>query len=205
MWAAKFCVLCGNESLTIYSLGEEYVSRIGKKIIEVPKDVNVSFDNGIVTVKGSKGELKWSFPTEITWEIQDGQLSFARHSEDKKVRALHGLTRALIASMIEGVTKGFTRSLDIEGVGYKAEMKGKNLFLSIGYSHPVLFIPPQGITISTTTATNVVVTGIDKQLVGEVAANIRKIRKPEPYKGKGIRYSGEYIRRKAGKSGGKGK
>ncbi len=181
------------------------MSRIGKKIIEVPKEVTISFDNGTAKVKGPKGELQWAFPTEITWELKDGQLQFARHSEDKKIRALHGLTRALIASMVEGVTKGYTRSLDIEGVGYKAEMKGKNLFLSIGYSHPVLFIPPQGITLATTTATNVVVSGIDKQLVGEVAANIRKIRKPEPYKGKGIRYTGEYIRRKAGKSGGKGK
>jgi large subunit ribosomal protein L6 len=181
------------------------MSRIGKKIISIPNDAQVSIVGQQAKVKGPKGELEFVLSSDISHEMKDGTLSFARSSDDKHVRAMHGLTRAMIASMIDGVTKGFTKTLDIEGVGYKVEMRGKNLYLSLGYSHPILFIPPPGITIAAATATQFSVTGIDKQLVGEVAAKLRDLRPPEPYKGKGIRYSGEYIRRKAGKSGGKGK
>jgi large subunit ribosomal protein L6 len=181
------------------------VSRIGKKNIDIPKEVQVATNGTQVKVKGPKGELAFAIPQGISYEMKDGVMSFARSSEEKHVRALHGLTRAMIASMIEGVTKGFTKVLDIEGVGYKVELRGKNLYLSLGYSHPILFIPPPGITFAANSATQFSVSGIDKQLVGEVAAKLRELRPPEPYKGKGVRYQGEYIVRKAGKSGGKGK
>lgn len=179
------------------------MSRIGKKALPIPKEANFTIKDGRVFVKGPKGELEFSMPNGISHEIQDGVLTFTRNSEEKHTRALHGMTRAMIASMVEGVTKGFVKSLDIEGVGFKAEMRGKNLYLLLGYSHPILVIPPPGITLATTTPTQISVSGIDKQLVGEVAAKIREIRPPEPYKGKGVRYSGEYIVRKAGKSGSK--
>ncbi|TAE26928.1 MAG: 50S ribosomal protein L6 [Candidatus Kapaibacterium sp.] len=181
------------------------MSRIGKKIISIPKDAQVTINGQSVKVKGPKGELEFNIPDAISHEMKDGNMSFARSSDEKHVRALHGLVRAMINSMIEGVTKGFTKTLDIEGVGYKVELRGKNLYLSLGYSHPILFIPPPGITFAAITATQLTVTGVDKQLVGEVSAKLRALRAPEPYKGKGVRYQGEYIRRKAGKSGGKGK
>lgn len=181
------------------------MSRIGKKIISIPKEAQVTVNGKSVKVKGPKGELEFTIPDAISHEMKDGSLSFARSSDEKHIRALHGLTRAMINSMIEGVTKGFTKTLDIEGVGYKVELRGKNLYLSLGFSHPILFIPPPGITFAATSATQFTVTGIDKQLVGEVSAKLRELRAPEPYKGKGVRYQGEYIRRKAGKSGGKGK
>jgi large subunit ribosomal protein L6 len=181
------------------------VSRIGKKLITIPKDAQVSIVGHQIKVKGPKGELEFAMSESISHEMKDGTVSFARSSDEKHIRALHGLTRAILASMIDGVTKGFTKTLDIEGVGYKVEMRGKNLYLSLGYSHPILFIPPPGIVLAAASATQFSVAGIDKQLVGEVAAKLRDLRPPEPYKGKGIRYSGEYIRRKAGKSGGKGK
>lgn len=181
------------------------MSRIGKKIISIPKEAQVTVNGKSVKVKGPKGELEFTIPETISHEMKDGTLSFARSSDEKHVRALHGLTRAMINSMIEGVTKGFTKTLDIEGVGYKVELRGKNLYMSLGYSHPILFIPPPGITFAAATATQFSVSGIDKQLVGEVSAKLRELRAPEPYKGKGVRYQGEYIRRKAGKSGGKGK
>jgi large subunit ribosomal protein L6 len=179
------------------------VSRIGKKPLTIPKEAQVTITNGVAKVKGPKGELEFKLPEQISFELKDGELTFARPSDEKHVRALHGLSRAMVASMVEGVTKGFTKSMDIEGVGYKAELRGKNLYLLLGYSHPILFIPPAGITFAVSSPTAISVSGIDKQLVGEVAAKVREQRPPEPYKGKGIRYTGEQVRRKAGKSGGK--
>jgi len=179
------------------------VSRIGKKPLTIPKEAQVNINNGVAKVKGPKGELEFKIPEPITFELKDGTLTFARPNDDKKIRALHGLTRAMVASMVEGVTKGFTKTMDIEGVGYKAEVRGKNLYILVGYSHPILFIPPAGISFAAASPTSISVSGIDKQLVGEVAAKVRELRPPEPYKGKGIRYTGEQIRRKAGKSGGK--
>lgn len=181
------------------------MSRIGKKLITIPKEAQVAVDGTQIKVKGPKGELKFALPVGISHEMKDGTMSFTRASDEKHSRALHGLARAMVASMIEGVTKGFAKTLDVEGVGYKVEMRGKNLYLSLGYSHPILFIPPPGITLTVATATQFSVSGIDKQLVGEVAAKLRELRPPEPYKGKGVRYQGEHIVRKAGKSGGKGK
>ncbi len=179
------------------------MSRVGKKPISVPANVNVKFENGLCTVKGPKGELMFTVDPTIT-PVMDGQtLTFTRANDDKKVRALHGLTRAHIAWMVEGVSNGFTRNLQIEGVGYKVELRGKNLLLSLGYSHPILFMPPDGVEFAVATPTAFSVKGISKHLVGEVASKVRKLRPPEPYKGKGIRYEGEYIRRKAGKSAGK--
>lgn len=181
------------------------MSRIGKKLITIPKEAQVSVNGTQVRVKGPKGELELAIPVGISHEMKDGTLSFARASDEKHARALHGLTRAMVGCMIEGVTKGFTKTLDVEGVGFKVELRGKNLYLSLGFSHPILFIPPPGITFSAASATQFSVAGIDKQLVGEVAAKLRELRPPEPYKGKGVRYQGEHIVRKAGKSGGKGK
>jgi large subunit ribosomal protein L6 len=181
------------------------VSRIGKKLIAIPKEAQVAVDGTQIKVKGPKGELQFALPVGISQEMKDGTMSFTRASDEKHCRALHGLTRAMVASMIEGVTKGFTKTLDVEGVGYKVELRGKNLYLSLGYSHPILFIPPPGIALAAASATQFSVSGIDKQLVGEVAAKLRDLRPPEPYKGKGVRYQGEHIVRKAGKSGGKGK
>lgn len=179
------------------------MSRVGKKLIEIPANVNVKFDNGLCTVKGPKGELMFTVDPTITPVMEGQTLTFTRANDDKKVRALHGLTRAHIAWMVEGVSNGFTRNLQIEGVGYKVELRGKNLLLSLGFSHPILFMPPDGVEFAVATPTAFSVKGINKHLVGEVAAKVRKLRPPEPYKGKGIRYEGEYIRRKAGKSAGK--
>ncbi|MFN6136542.1 MAG: 50S ribosomal protein L6 [Bacteroidota bacterium] len=179
------------------------MSRVGKKPISIPSNVTVKFDGGTCTVKGPKGELTFSGDASITPQVDNSTLTFARASEDKKVRALHGLTRAHVAWMVDGVTNGFTKNLNIEGVGYKVEMRGKNLLLSLGFSHPILFMPPDGVEFAVATPTAFSVKGINKHLVGEVAAKVRKLRPPEPYKGKGIRYEGEYIRRKAGKSAGK--
>lgn len=181
------------------------MSRIGKKALPIPKDAQLTINNGMAKVKGPKGELEFRIPETISFELKDNTLTFARSSDEKHERALHGLTRAMVASMVEGVTKGFTKTMDIEGVGYKAEMRGKNLYLLLGFSHPILFIPPPGVNFAVSSPTAVSVSGIDKQLVGEVAAKVRALRPPEPYKGKGVRYTGEQIRRKAGKSGGKGK
>lgn len=177
--------------------------RVGKKLISVPNNVNVKFEAGVCTVKGPKGELVFAVDPSITPVREAEVLTFTRVSEDKKVRALHGLTRAHVAWMIEGVVNGFTRSLQIEGVGYKVELRGRNLLLALGYSHGILFMPPDGVEFVVATPTAFSVKGINKHLVGEVAAKVRKLRPPEPYKGKGIRYEGEYIRRKAGKSAGK--
>jgi len=179
------------------------MSRIGRKPIPVPAGVTVTIDGSTVKVKGPKGELQREFRPEIGIEQNDGELQVTRPSDSKEHRALHGLTRALLANMVEGVTAGFRRTLEIIGVGYRAEKKGDALVLTVGYSHQVTYPQPAGITISTTAPTVVVVEGIDKAMVGQVAAEIRAVRPPEPYKGKGIRYQGEQVRRKAGKAGAK--
>jgi large subunit ribosomal protein L6 len=175
------------------------MSRIGKSPIPLPAGVSVSISPGRVMVNGPLGELTQQVPTRMTVEQGDGQLVVTRPTERGDDRALHGLTRSLVANMVEGVTKGFTKTLDIQGVGYRASMRGTDLELNVGYSHPVVKKPPQGITFEVPAATQVVVKGIDKQKVGQVAAEIRAVRPPEPYKGKGIRYEGEYVRRKVGK------
>jgi large subunit ribosomal protein L6 len=179
------------------------VSRIGKKIIEIPKGITVTLEGSIVKVKGPKGELQQAIHPNIKVEMKDAQIEVKRPDDQKENRALHGLTRALIQNMILGVNQEYKKSLDIVGVGYKVELKGANLLLNMGYSHPIYFMPPIGIKLEAPTPTQIVVSGIDKQLVGQIAAKIRSIRKPEPYKGKGIKYSNEQILRKAGKTAGK--
>ncbi len=179
------------------------MSRIGKKPIPIPAGVSVTVDGSTVRVKGPKGELTRAIRPEITVKVDDGVVTLERPSEQKQHRAYHGLTRALMANMVQGVTGGYRKSLDIVGVGYRAEKKGENLVLTVGYSHQVTYPQPPGITITTPSPTNVVVEGIDKEKVGQVAAEIRSVRPPEPYKGKGIRYTGEQVRRKAGKAGAK--
>ncbi|MEX0892673.1 MAG: 50S ribosomal protein L6 [Gemmatimonadota bacterium] len=177
------------------------MSRIGKKPIPIPGGVTVTVEGDTVKVKGPKGELSRTIRPEIGLEVEDGQALVTRPSDTAQHRAFHGLTRALVANMVEGVTDGFRRTLEIVGVGYRAEKKGKALVLTVGYSHQVEYPEPDGIALSTTSPTVVVVEGIDKQQVGQVAAEIRAVRPPEPYKGKGIRYQGEHVRRKAGKTG----
>lgn len=179
------------------------MSRVGKKPIEVPKNVQVTFADGLCTVKGPKGELRFGVDERIAPKQEGTTLVFERANDEKKVRALHGLTRAHIAWMVEGVSNGFEKKLQVEGVGFKVELRGKNLLLNLGYSHPIMFMPPDGIEFAVASPTAFSVKGIDKQLVGVIAAKLRDLRKPEPYKGKGVRYEGEYIRRKAGKSAGK--
>lgn len=179
------------------------MSRIGKKPISLPKGVEVKRDGSLVTVKGPKGALTQVFPEEIIFVQEDDQMLVQRPSEDKKHRALHGLSRALLANMVEGVTNGFEKKLELVGVGYRAQLQGKKLVISIGFSHPVEVDPPEGIEFEVPAVTKITVKGIDKQLVGNTAAHIRAIRKPEPYKGKGIKYENEVIRRKAGKAGAK--
>src|ERR671918_223745 len=175
------------------------MSRIGKTPIEIPAGVSVSLSPGRVMVNGPLGELSQRVPQRIAIEQGDGELLVKRPTERGEDRALHGLTRSLVANMVEGVTKGFTKTLEIQGVGYRATLRGTDLELNVGYSHPVLMKPPQGITFEVPAANQVVVKGIDKQKVGQVAAEVRAVRPPEPYKGKGIRYQGEYVRRKVGK------
>jgi len=175
------------------------MSRIGKRPIEIPSGVTVSIDPGRVAVAGPLGTLQQQVPQRIAIEQQDGQIVVTRPTDRGEDRALHGLTRTLVANMVEGVTKGFEKRLEIQGVGYRAALRGTDLELSVGYSHPVLIKPRQGITFDVPAPTQVVVKGTDKQQVGQTAAEIRKVRPPEPYKGKGIRYEGEYVRRKVGK------
>jgi large subunit ribosomal protein L6 len=175
------------------------VSRIGKRPIEVPAGVIVSVDPGRVTVSGPKGELRQEVPQRMQIAQDDGTITVTRPTERGEDRALHGLTRTLIANMVEGVTKGFEKRLEIQGVGYRAQLKGTDLELSVGYSHPVTIKPRTGVTFEVPAPTQVVVKGTDKQVVGQTAAEIRKVRPPEPYKGKGIRYEGEFVRRKVGK------
>lgn len=179
------------------------MSRIGRKPIEVPKGVTVTTQDGIVKVKGAKGELELNILPNINVDLSDGTLTVTRASEEKSVRAAHGMTRAMISNMIKGVSDGFEKTLEIIGVGYRAQMQGKDLVLALGFSHPVEIKPPKGIEFAVDGPTKILVKGIDKQLVGQTAANIREYRPPEPYKGKGIRYSDEYVIRKAGKAGGK--
>lgn len=176
------------------------MSRIGLKPIEVPQGVEVKMDGNTVTVKGPKGELTRDLHPDITVNIQENEITFERPSNHKDHRALHGTTRSLISNMVIGVHKGFEKSLDIIGVGYRAQMQGKKLVLNAGYSHPVEIEAEEGIEIEVPKNTQIIVKGIDKELVGAVAANIRAIRSPEPYKGKGIRYVDEYVRRKEGKT-----
>jgi large subunit ribosomal protein L6 len=184
------------------------MSRIGRAPIPVPPKVQVNWSDGnLVTVKGPRGELSYQVDPELSLKLEDGVLSVSRPSDSKEHKAKHGLYRTLVNNMVVGVTNGYTKQLEIHGVGYRAAKIGENLVVQVGYSHPVEVQPPQGISFTidgvdpATKATKISVNGIDKQLVGEVAANIRRIRKPEPYKGKGIRYTGEAIRRKAGKAG----
>lgn len=176
------------------------MSRIGLKLLEIPQDVEIKVDGNNVTVKGPKGELSRSFNSEMKIKIEDNVLTVERPSDSKQHKALHGTTRSIIGNMVEGVHKGFEKALDIQGVGYRAQLQGKKLVVNAGYSHPVEVEPVDGIDIEVPSNTRVVVKGIDKELVGAVAANIRAIRPPEPYKGKGIRYEGEYVRRKEGKT-----
>ena len=170
--------------------------------VAVPAGVEVKIEGTAVTVSGPKGQLHFDFHPDMQVSMQDGTIVVNRPSDNKKHRALHGLTRALLANMVQGVANGFTRDLVIEGVGYRADMQEKNLVLSVGYSHPVVIAPPPGISFEVAKGNrNITVQGIDKQAVGEIAAEIRSVRPPEPYKGKGIAYAGEQIRRKAGKAG----
>jgi large subunit ribosomal protein L6 len=175
------------------------MSRIGKRPIEVPSGVNVSVAPGRVMVNGPLGELSQQIPVRMKIEQEDATITVSRPTERGEDRALHGLTRTLIANMVEGVTKGFEKRLELQGVGYRATLQGTDLRLDVGYSHPVVMKPRQGISFEVPVPTQIVVRGVDKQQVGQTAAEIRRVRPPEPYKGKGIRYDGEYVRRKVGK------
>ena len=175
------------------------MSRIGKKPIEVPAGVLVSLDPGRVTVSGPKGELRQAVPARMQIAQENATITITRPTERGEDRALHGLTRTLIANMVEGVTNGFEKRLEIQGVGYRATLQGTDLELQVGYSHTVRVKPREGVSFEVPVPTQVIVRGIDKQLVGQTAAEVRKVRPPEPYKGKGIRYEGEYVRRKVGK------
>ena len=177
------------------------MSRIGKAPIEIPAGVEVTVEGNLVRVKGPKGELSREINPAMTVTIENGALRVSRPSDEREHKALHGLTRTLIANMVEGVTKGYSRALELVGTGYRAAKTGNKLTLSVGYSHPVVFDPPAGIEFQVPAPNQVIVTGIDKQLVGQVAADIRATRPPEPYLGKGIKYVGEHIRRKEGKAG----
>lgn len=177
------------------------MSRIGKVPIEVPSGVEVHLEGDTIRVKGPKGTLERQLPSEMQVSIEDGRIVVNRPSDEKEHRSLHGLTRTLIANMVEGVTKGFEKRLEIHGVGYRAAKQGNKLVLSMGFSHPVEFETPPNMEIEVPAPTRITVRGIDKEKVGQLAAEIRAVRKPEPYLGKGIRYEGEYVRRKAGKAG----
>ncbi len=179
------------------------MSRIGKLPIPVPDGVTVEVSDLDVSVKGPKGELSQSMPDGVEIAVADGEVVVTRLGDDRYHRSRHGLVRSLIANMVEGVTAGYERQLELVGVGYRALQKGSGLEIQVGFSHPVMVDPPEGITLVAPSQTEITITGIDKQLVGQVAANIRKIRPPEPYKGKGIKYKGEVIRRKAGKAAGR--
>jgi|SRR5688572_12351763 large subunit ribosomal protein L6 len=181
------------------------MSRIGRQPIALPKNVEITLGDGNhVSVKGPKGQLERDFPRTITLTREDEQIVVTRPNDEGKQRALHGLSRSLLNNMVVGVTDGFTRTLEVQGVGYRAQLQGTSLQLALGFSHPVMVAPPSGITF-TVEGPRIIVSGIDKEQVGQVAANIRKLRPPEPYKGKGIRYQGERVRRKAGKAGKVGK
>ena len=181
------------------------MSRVGRMPIEIPAGVTVSQNQHTLTVKGAKGELTRTFHPDINIAVEENVITVTRPSDGKEHRSLHGLTRALVANMVTGVHEGFTKTLEITGVGYRAAKQGNKLALTLGFSHPVEMEAPAGITIDVPAPNKIVVSGADKEVVGAVAADIRKWRKPEPYKGKGIRYEGEVVRRKAGKAGAKGK
>jgi large subunit ribosomal protein L6 len=176
------------------------MSRIGRKPIPVVKGVKIEKKDGIIKVVGPKGELQAIIPSSISIEMNDTEILVKRSSDEKSQKALHGTWRALLQNMINGVSIGYQKKLEIVGVGYKAEVRGKKVQLALGYSHPILFEPPQGIKVEVPIPTNIMISGVDKQLVGQVAAKLRSFRPPEPYKGKGVKYEGEYIRRKAGKA-----
>jgi large subunit ribosomal protein L6 len=177
------------------------MSRIGNKPVEIPDKVKVNIDNdGAISVEGPKGKLSWKLPRDISGKLDNNKVTLARSAETRSVRALHGLSRALVHNMVQGVSEGFIKQLEIEGVGFKAAVQGSNLNLSLGFSHPILFPIPKEIKITVTDNTKLTIQGIDKKLVGQVAADIRRFYPPEPYKGKGVRYAGEQIRRKEGKT-----
>ena len=180
------------------------MSRIGKAPVAVPNGVTVTLKDGnVISVKGPKGELTRSLPSAMAVKQENGTVTVTRPSDEDQHKALHGLTRTLIANMVEGVTKGFSKNLELVGVGYKAEVRPYGLQLALGYSHPIEYRAPQGITLTAPVPTQIVVEGANKEVVGQVAAEIRSLRPPEPYKGKGVKYAGEQVRRKAGKAGGK--
>jgi large subunit ribosomal protein L6 len=177
------------------------MTRIGNKAVEIPDKVKVNVDQeGAVLVEGPKGKLEWKLPRQIRASVQDNQVSVVREAESRNVKALHGLSRSLVYNMVQGVSEGFTKQLEIEGVGFKAAVQGSMLNLSLGFSHPVTFSIPKDIKITVADNTKITVQGVDKKLVGQVAADIRRFYPPEPYKGKGVRYAGEQIRRKEGKT-----
>jgi large subunit ribosomal protein L6 len=177
------------------------MSRIGNKAVEIPDKVKVNVDQeGAVSVEGPKGKLQWKLPRQIRASVQDNRVSLVREAESRSVKALHGLSRSLVHNMVQGVSEGFTKQLEIEGVGFKAAVQGSTLNLSLGFSHPVPFSIPKDIKVTVAENTKITVQGVDKKLVGQVAADIRRFYPPEPYKGKGVRYAGEQIRRKVGKT-----
>lgn len=177
------------------------MSRIGNKVITIPAGVEVSINDNFATVKGPKGELKQQFDKDMTFNIEGNEITVVRPSDSKRHRTVHGTTRAILANMVEGVSAGFKKELELIGVGYRAQMQGKKLVLSVGYSHPVEFEEIEGIKLGVEGNTKVSIEGINKEVVGQYAAKVRAVRPPEPYKGKGIRYVGEYVRRKEGKTG----
>jgi large subunit ribosomal protein L6 len=177
------------------------MSRIGKKPIAVPKGVTVKTDASSVEVKGPKGQMKQPLPPGITAAVEDGHIVTKKVSDDAQLGKFHGLARSLVNNAVLGVTEGWKKELDIVGVGYRAEMKGQQIHLALGYSHPVIFDVPKGIEVAIDKQTHIVVTGVDRQLVGQVAANLRRLRKPDPYQQKGVRYTGEVLKKKAGKTG----
>lgn len=177
------------------------MSRIGNKVITIPAGVEVNLDDNFATVKGPKGELKQQFDKDMTFNVEGNEITVVRPSDSKRHRTVHGTTRAILANMIEGVSSGFKKELELIGVGYRAQMQGKKLVLSVGYSHPVEFEEIEGIKLGVEGNTKVSIEGINKEVVGQYAAKVRAVRPPEPYKGKGIRYVGEYVRRKEGKTG----
>jgi large subunit ribosomal protein L6 len=177
------------------------MSRIGNKSVEIPDKVKVNIDgDGAVSVEGPKGKLQWRLPRDITASVKDNRISVVRQAETRSVKALHGLSRSLVHNMVQGVSAGFTKQLEIEGVGFRAAVQGPTLNLSLGFSHPIPFAIPKDIKITVTDNTKIMIQGVDKKLVGQVAADIRRFYPPEPYKGKGVRYAGEQIRRKEGKT-----
>jgi large subunit ribosomal protein L6 len=198
VWVEKFCVISGK----IYSKRSIKLSRVGKKPIQVPAGIEIKIDDNIVTVSKGNQSLQQEIHPAIKVEYikKENSIQLTRPTNNKFHRSLHGLYRSLINNMVVGLTEGFSKKLEIVGVGYRAELKGKNVVLHLGYSHPILFKPPQEIEITLDNPITIFVKGIDKQLVGQVSAKIRSFRPPEPYKGKGIRYEGEYVRRKAGKT-----